>query len=244
MKCKPLAAVVPMDTFDSLLTEIKSDCACEHIPFDKIATLARLTEPAEVAHLIGELDALDDADLEDDAGDVSDYYWRLRTAYSHILAGIGEPAVGPLIQALQSENAPTRGYAAKALGLMGCKRAFDAVNLLLAREQDWAVRLMLMEALGGIGDERGLAALLPYLKAPEQLNRGWIVRTAANALGSIGTDSVVLPLAEMLRTDPDWFARLGAAEGLRKMNRPCAREALQIATTDTDSRVRSVADTG
>jgi hypothetical protein len=71
-----------MASFSDVLAEIQRDCGWEHIPCDKISALARLCGPAEVDHLIRELDALDDADLVDDAGDVGDEYWRLRSAYS------------------------------------------------------------------------------------------------------------------------------------------------------------------
>jgi hypothetical protein len=52
-----------MASFESILAEIQWDCAWEHIPSDKISALARVCGPAEVDHLIRELDALDDTDL-------------------------------------------------------------------------------------------------------------------------------------------------------------------------------------
>jgi HEAT repeat protein len=233
-----------MASFSSILAEIQRDCGWEHIPYDKITALARVCGPAEVDQLIRELNSLDDADLVDDAGDVGDDYWRLRTAYSQTLAEVGEPAVEPLLRALGSENPETRLYAARALGLIVTPRAFDPIVALLAGEQEDTTRMGLIEALGNLRDARAVSVLLPYLKAPEQRNRGWIIRMAANALGCIGTEEVIGPLSEVLVNDPDWFARLGATEGLRKMRHPLAREALGRVLEDEDARVRAEASAG
>jgi HEAT repeat protein len=233
-----------MASFSGLLAEIQRDCGWEHIPSDKISALARLCGSAEVNHLIGELDALNDAVLLDDAGDIGDEYWRLRTAYSQALAEVGQTAIEPLLRALGSANPKTRAYAAKALGRIGTERAFSPISALLATESDDVIRLSLIEALGALRDERAVAIVLPYLKAAEQVNRGWIIRVAANALGSIGSESVIGPLEEVLACDPDWFARLGAAEGLRKIRHPSAVTALRRALNDQDARVRAEASAG
>jgi HEAT repeat protein len=233
-----------MEAFRAILAEIQQDCGWEQIPYDKIAALARLCGPAEVDHLIDTLDGLDDVDLWDDAGDMGDEYWRLRIAYSQTLAGVGESAVEPLLHALSRENPKTRVYAARALGLIGTPRAFEPIVTLLAQETDAPLRIPLIEVLGQLRDERAVAVLLPYLTAAERANRGWIVRMAANALGQLGSEAVIGPLAEVLAADADWFARLGAAEGLRKMQHPRAVDALRSALGDGDSRVAAEAAAG
>lgn len=230
-----------MASFNDLLAEIQGDCGWETIPFEKISALARLCGLAEVNHLITEMDALNDADLVIDAGDIGDEYWRLRTAYSQALAEVGETAIEPLLRALGSENKQTRAYAAKALGQIGTARASNPILALLATEADDVIRMSMIQALGGLRDERAVAFLLPYLKAPEQVNRGWIIRVAANALGTIGSESVIIPLTEVLASDPDWFARLGAAEGLRKIRHPLAATALRRALKDENALVRAEA---
>ena len=232
-----------MTPFRTILAEIKRDCGWEQIPYDKISALAKISGPAEVAHLIAELDKLDDADLEGDAGDMADEYWRLRIAYSQALAEVGEPAVEPLLRALGSANPETRGCAANALGRIGTPRAFDPIVALLVAEPE-DTNMVFLSALGHLRDARAVPILLPFLKAPEQVNRGWVVRTAANALGRIGTEEVIGPLAEVLANDPDWFARLGAAEGLRQIRHPSAKEALRRAAKDEDARVRAEAAAG
>lgn len=230
-----------MDTFHSLLAAIKNDCAWESIPTDKIPTLARLCGQEEIAELIRELDALDDADLEDDAGDGLDEYRRLRNSLSQVLAEVGEPAVLPLIRALQSANPQTRGCSANALGRIGAYQAFEPIRTLLETETDFITKLDLIDALGRMGDPRAVEVLLRYLEGTKQQNRGWLIRITANALGRIGTAAVVQPLCKILDADSDWFARLGAVEGLGHMREEAALAALRNALTDQDERVRSQA---
>lgn len=83
--------------------------------------------------------------------------------------------------------------------------------------------------LGSLRDARAVPILLPYLQPSKAANRGWIIWMAANALGTIGTEAVIAPLAAVIANDPDWFARLGAAEGLRQLHHPRAAVALQKA---------------
>jgi HEAT repeat protein len=232
-----------MSRFDTLLTEILHDCGLEWVPHDKISVLAQLCGTAEVVILLQELDSLDDTDIEDEPDDMRDEYCRCRQALSQALAEVGEPAVEPLLQTLSSPNPQTRGYVARALGRIGAKRAFEPIAALLLREEDTLMKLALIEALGDLRDERAVDLLLPFLHAPAQQNRGWIVRLAAQALGKIGTERVIQPLVELLSSHPDWFARWGAAEGLRMLTDPRAVQALRTALADTDARVRQEAAT-
>jgi len=190
------------------------------------------------------LDQLDDADLADDPGDGIDEYWRLRTSLSEALAEIGQAAVGPLVEALRSTNPRTRAYAARALGMTGARQAYEPIVALLTDEVDDIDRVQFIDALGELGDPRAIDVLLRYLKTPQQVHRGWLVRVAANALGKIGTEAVIDPLAEVLGTDADWFARLGAAEGLCRIQSPRAADVLRKALHDEDVRVRAAAEAG
>ncbi|MCE9556607.1 MAG: HEAT repeat domain-containing protein [Planctomycetes bacterium] len=199
-----------MRNFNTLLAEVQQDCGwgCIQVPDGKIRELASMCGPAEVAQIIDSLDALDDADLEDDAGDIADEYHSLSEFYSGVLAAVGEPAVAPLLGALGSRNPNTRAYAASTLGRIGTPHAFERFLAMLTSETDNKVRFFLIIALGELRDERAVAVLLPYLKVTEPLNRGRNIRTAAKALGRIGSNDVILPLAEVLDTD----ARVGTTD--------------------------------
>ena len=87
----------------------------------------------------------------------------LRAARS--AAGIGEPAVPPLVAALKGRSSRARRFAACALAVMGedAKRAVpDLIRVL--RDGDPRVRRNAAEALGRIGDPAAAKALLPLLK--------------------------------------------------------------------------------
>jgi len=234
-----------MKTFEQLLEEIHKKLAWESIPADEtIAEIARICGPAEIDLLIQELEDLDDADIADQNCDVWDDYCRHRRTLSRILGQIGEPAVDPLLRVLQSTNPQTRHYAAAALGVIGAIRAFEPIVRAAALETDNFNRVSVLSALGGLGDQRAIAVLLPYLQVREQRNRGWIIRLAAKALGGIGNEQVVQSLAEILGNDPDWFARLGAVEGLEQSCHQQSTEALTLALNDVDYRVRDAAREG
>jgi len=227
------------NSFATLLHAVKESCAWESIPDQAITALAKVCGPAEIAALIHELDALEDAALVDDAGDVADEYWRLRTSYSRTLAEIGSPAVEPLLHALESPNPETREYVALALGKIGDERALEPLLKMLAREAEpWSS----IQALGDLCDERAVDALLPYLSIPVATqNRSWILRITAQALGKIGGERVIAALIGMLPTEQDWYARLGVVEGLAYLRDTRVDAALREAANDLDRRVSAKA---
>jgi HEAT repeat protein len=222
-----------MSTFHALVAGIKDSCdipSWELLPADKIPTLAQKCGPREIAELIQELDALDDADLEGDAGDGIDDYWRLRTFFSQVLAQIGEPAVPQLIEALKSDNPKTRGYVARSLGLIGTPQAIDPIVRLLETESDFDTKLFFITALGEIGDPRVVEVLLPYLHPPEQQNRHAIIDVTVQALGRIGTEEVLRPLFLLWEFDPDPYVRQRAADALNAItnrHNPSSRDSLR-----------------
>lgn len=230
-------------SFDELLAEIRRDCGWEQMPESKLPRLAQLCGPDEIRRLIAALDALDEEDIADDAGDMADEYALLRASYTRVLALSGEQAAEPLLRALSSRNPATWACAARALGQLREPRAFEAISALLAQAGDVGERLPFVQALGTLGDSRGFEVLLPLLKAPAQLNRGWLIRVTAEALGRLGPVAIA-PLAEVLQSESDWFARLGAAEGLALIADARALAALEAAQNDSDGRVRQQAAAG
>jgi hypothetical protein len=205
-------------SFDILYQEIKTACYLEGLPqAGTILSLAKTCGPAEIQNLIGELDSLDDTNLVDDAGDLADEYWRLRSSIVSVLAAVGECAVDQLLAALRSQNARTRGCAAAALGRIGNRRAFEPIMALLGSSANEGIELELIAALGNLRDNRAIGILLPYLAESDALRRGWLIRITAVALGTIGDESVIAPLARVLETDRDWFARVGADSRVREV---------------------------
>ena len=80
-----------------LLASILDDCAWETIATDKIATLASQIQLDDVDDLFSVVENLDLADLEYDAGDIGDEYWRVSSSVARTLVTLG-PAVIPRLE--------------------------------------------------------------------------------------------------------------------------------------------------
>src|SRR5581483_1354021 len=128
------------------------------------------------------------------------------------LVKLGSPAVGPLIDCLQDEDADQRQGAARALGELNDKRA---VEPLIVRLQDdiLDVRRSVVGALGALGDKRAVKPLIEVFKS----NDVSVEAAAAEALGALGDSQAVGPLVEGL-TDANAGVRQAAAQALDKMH--------------------------
>jgi hypothetical protein len=100
------------DGLSEILRSIARDCGMESIPDAKIAAFVRLAGPEHVPLLTADLERLKESDLEDDAGDVGDEFWRVQTAVQRILVGIGRPAVEWIKRSLAATTNP---YARESL---------------------------------------------------------------------------------------------------------------------------------
>lgn len=230
-----------MSKFSELYSEVTKSCSWETISEELNTKLGIECGEEEIQVLVRHLEDLDNADLEDDAGDVGDYYWRLRTSISDALAAAGDIAITHLLSALQSPNPQAAQYAARSLGKMRAIEAIKPIASILNGSIENADRLTYLSALGDMQDESSIPILIPYLKMSQEKNGGWIVRCSANALGDIGSESSIMLLAEVLSNDKEWFARLGAAEGLGKLTFEGSISPLKKALSDPDHRVAKAA---
>jgi HEAT repeat protein len=114
-----LAEIGDRAAFGAILRSHLRDCGFEQPSKDKGAALARLGGPAEAREIVRVLDGLDDADLEDDAGDISDEFWRIRSTLTRVLATMGPAVADVLREAVRSPNPGTRECAAEALTGLG-----------------------------------------------------------------------------------------------------------------------------
>jgi hypothetical protein len=106
----------------AILVSIVRDCGWEDIPDEKIAAFVRLADADIVLLLVGCLEGLDEAELEDDAGDVGDYFWRIQTSIRFILVGLGVSVVEPVQEALaQTANRFARECLSRSLADLGFK---------------------------------------------------------------------------------------------------------------------------
>ncbi len=121
---------------------------------------------------------------------------------------LGEPAVAPLLKALQSDNKKLRRYAAEILGETGSARAIDGLVAAL-KDTDREVKEKAALALGKIGAPR---AVEPLLEALTTLDR-FVSGCAAAALRQMADESALEGLLEALKHEYSWV-RDGAAAAL------------------------------
>lgn len=129
------------------------------------------------------------------------------------IAEIGEAAVPRLIEVLRDEDEDTgfRGQIALVLGMIGDKRALDA--LLEAMRQDNAdIRWGAARAVARMGDKRSVAPLIEALKDKDMHIR----YTAAMLLGDLANGRAIQPLIEAMK-DEERDVRAEAARALKKL---------------------------
>ena len=116
----------------------------------------------------------------------------IRIYASHALGDQRDPrAVHELVGALDDENANVRYHAIEALGRLRATGAVDRL-ISIAESKDFFLAFPALDALTLIGDTRIAPRLVPLLE--DELLRS----PAANALGHLGDEEVVAPLASLL----------------------------------------------
>jgi HEAT repeat protein/S1-C subfamily serine protease len=116
------------------------------------------------------------------------------------------------------------------------RKAVDADRIVFKREDLGGIKLVVIDALGQIGDTR---AVEPLLKAMESEDR-WIRRAAAAALEKMNDERVIKPLMWHLLEDneEDTEVRRSAAKALARMRPLEAIESLAQALKDSSLGVR------
>ncbi|MEO8608420.1 MAG: HEAT repeat domain-containing protein [Chloroflexota bacterium] len=195
----------------------------------------------------------------------TDLYVREDLTWS--LVRRSEAAIMPLIQLLSDPNPAIRHHAAHVLGKIGDPRAVDPLITVLGdQDQDTAVITKAAFALGQIGDTRAIPALMNLLGHSERevqttivnvtetfgvdavaplLNvlqhERWQVREqAADILGLVG-DQAITPALIVALEDEHWKVRFAIVAALGSIGGSTAKAALQKMQTDSDARVRELA---
>jgi aminopeptidase N len=115
-------------------------------------------------------------------------------------------------QLAQSQNAWSRAEAATALGKTASERAIPALRSAAKKEQFWDVRGCALRALGEIGSDAALAALLEVGVPSDR----WVRRALAKALGSFKDERARRLLVLFLESDESPYVRCEAALSLGK----------------------------
>src|SRR6516225_3392068 len=122
-------------------------------------------------------------------------------------------AVRPMVKVLRKMDPTMAGWEplVKALASMGAPAVKPLMEML--RDDDRSIRIIAIDELGRIGDERAAAPLLPLLLDGDPNMR----MAAANALGEIGDARAVPPLLRLLG-DPEQGPSNAAKLALQKLN--------------------------
>ncbi len=203
--------------------------------------LAALPGDEVPAAMVRELISLDSVDLRGDAGDEADALYRERKALERGLVLCGPRAASMLQTLLTSAGAacPAAQVALRVLAELGDPAALPIARSWLANTAPEAHlgRLAAIDALGQLRPPDAAALLRAALGRPDTVADSWTKRLTAHALGRLGDVAGL----EMLLDDPDWFARLGAAEALAALPAGQGETARARASQDEDPRVASAA---
>lgn len=152
------------------------------------------------------------------------------------LSKIGTPAMDPLLESMDYDDADVRLEAVWALGEMGDERALEPLVEAL-KDEDWYVRKQAATSLCSLKNEESVGLLVRALSDDD-----WHVRKqAARILGTIGDARAAKPLARTLR-DEDPVVQQEAAAALGRIGDPGAvADAILASLKHEDPFVRNEA---
>lgn len=164
--------------------------------------------------------------------------WRLRDAGANALGKLKAAAAVPaLLETLRqtrptpfgrTPGSPAISWAIRQIGTAGVPVLIDALS-----DDDWRIRLEVVEALGDINDPAAVPALTSALADPEARVR-W---RAAEALGKMGDSTSVPALVEALRSGSEDL-RITASWALGRLGHAGAVPSLVALLSSRDWRVR------
>jgi HEAT repeat protein len=152
------------------------------------------------------------------------------------LARIGEPALGPLLDALTDENAHVRRWSAAALGEMGEPLAVEPLLAALA-DPEREVQFRVLIALGQIGDWRAIGPLVKLME--DEAKEESVRMHAVSALGRCVKGEVFEPLVNLLNAPGN--LRIAAVHALAISAGVQVLDLLMGMMGDADPCVRSAA---
>jgi HEAT repeat protein len=158
-------------------------------------------------------------------------------ALTKALAAIGQPAVSPLLKALESEDKEGRRLAAQVLGWIRDPRAVEPLMRKLEDNRS-DVRQAAALALGTIGDPRAIEALIKAADGKDMETR----RAAVEALGLLGSEHAVDTLIKAAG-DQSEAVQLAAIKALAEIGGLPAAACLRSAMTGSRKTVGDAAET-
>jgi len=160
--------------------------------------------------------------------------WWVRELATDALSELGGGHVSQMImELLNDDDEDIRRCAVEFFCRVKDPNAFDPLLALLA-DEDWWVREKAITALGLVGDPRAITHITKLV------NDGEVKWAIPGALGAIGTDAVLKPLASFLK-DPQKQVRLAALTALAGLDVEGLVDAIKPAALDDDPQMREVA---
>lgn len=141
-----------------------------------------------------------------------------------------------LIKDIKSSYVHRRVDAARELGKLGDKRAFDHLVIALG-DPDHNVRDNAAFALGELGIEEAVPHLVELLRDEDE----WVRKGAVKALGMIGSKKAVKYLAVILERDPAFIVRRAAVRSLGQIADKKAVDSMKLGLYDKNVTVRDMA---
>ncbi|MBL1175402.1 phycobilisome degradation protein NblB [Pantanalinema sp. GBBB05] len=161
-----------------------------------------------------------------------------RVRYSGVsqLASLGQqdPAqtITLLRAGLQDSEPDVQAAAADSIGALKLTDAFDDLQQLYHRTNEWIVKFSIIAALGELGDDRAFGLLEEALQSGNEL----VQIVAIGSLGELGDDRAIRLLVPLVDT-PDWQIRYRVAQALSRFNTPEARSALETLANDRNEQI-------
>lgn len=139
--CESLGKIADTTAFNDVSARMKD--SVEVVRKSAAVALGKIKDIHAIPHLIRGL---------------SDPHFSVRMTSAHSLVQMGEPAVKPLVSLLDHSVRPASDLAIESLGKLKDKRAVPQL-LKKLKDQNWATRAFAVEALGVMGDQRGIQAI-------------------------------------------------------------------------------------
>jgi len=162
----------------------------------------------------------------------------VRVAALQALASVSAAgAEQALVQALRDGDASVRAAAVGGLATLGSSAQVAEIADVGQADKDAGVRQRCARALGELGGDEAVAALLAALRDADPRVRLEAVRSVAR----LDPVAAVDPLAGMVLGDADWEVRAEAAHVLGQAGRAEGLGALDAAAADPNEFVRAAA---
>ncbi|MGI0489552.1 phycobilisome degradation protein NblB [Pantanalinema rosaneae CENA516] len=161
---------------------------------------------------------------------------RVRYSGMSQLASLGhqDPAITmELLRAgLQDSEPDVQAAAADSIGALKLTEAYDDLQQLYHRSNEWIVKFSIIAALGELGDYRAFTLLEEALQSDNEL----VQMVAIGSLGELGDDRAVGLLVPLVNT-PDWQIRYRVAQALSRFTTPESRSALETLANDRNDQI-------